>query len=125
MIIDGEVKSTCGICFNNCGVLVQVESGRAVKIKGDPQSPVNQGSLCKMGLASLEYLYLTDNDLSSLPREIGGLSNLTHLYLGHNQLVELPPEMGQLANLTQLNLDRNLLTTLPDSMIFLGSLVEG
>jgi anaerobic selenocysteine-containing dehydrogenase len=56
LIVDGEVKSTCGICFNNCGVLVQIKSGRAVKIKGDPQSPVNKGTLCKMGLASLEYL---------------------------------------------------------------------
>ena len=55
-MVDGEVKSTCGICFNNCGVLIQVEKGRAAKIKGDPQSPVNKDSLCKKGLASLEYL---------------------------------------------------------------------
>ncbi len=57
MIVDGEVKSTCGICFNNCGVLIQVANGRAAKIKGDPQSPVNKGRLCKKGLASLEYLH--------------------------------------------------------------------
>jgi anaerobic selenocysteine-containing dehydrogenase len=56
VIVDGEVKSTCGICFNNCGVLIQVENGRPTRIKGDPQSPVNKGSLCKKGLASLEYL---------------------------------------------------------------------
>jgi anaerobic selenocysteine-containing dehydrogenase len=56
VIVDGEVKSTCGICFNNCGVLIQVENGRPTRIKGDPQSPVNRGSLCKKGLASLEYL---------------------------------------------------------------------
>jgi anaerobic selenocysteine-containing dehydrogenase len=52
----GEVKSTCGICFNNCGVLIRMENGRAVGIKADPDSPVNKGVLCKKGLASLEYL---------------------------------------------------------------------
>ncbi len=56
-MVDGEVKSTCGICFNNCGVLIQVANGRPARIKGDPQSPVNKGSLCQKGLASLEYLH--------------------------------------------------------------------
>jgi anaerobic selenocysteine-containing dehydrogenase len=60
MVRDGLVKSTCGICFNNCGVLIQMESGRATKIKGDPDSPVNKGNLCKKGLASLEYLFSPD-----------------------------------------------------------------
>ena len=60
MITDGIVKSTCGICFNNCGVLFQMESGRAVSIKGDPESPVNKGYLCAKGMASLEYLYHPD-----------------------------------------------------------------
>jgi len=50
------VKSVCGLCSAACGVLITVEDGRAVGIKGDPESPPNRGGLCKIGLASLEYL---------------------------------------------------------------------
>ncbi len=46
--------------MGNCGVLVTLEDGKAVEIKGDPESPLNQGGLCKIGLASLEYLYHPD-----------------------------------------------------------------
>ena len=51
------VKSVCGLCTGNCGVLVTLEDGKAVEIKGDPESPPNQGGLCRIGLASLEYLH--------------------------------------------------------------------
>lgn len=54
------VRSVCGLCMGNCGVLVTLEDGKAVEIKGDPESPLNQGGLCKIGLASLEYLYHPD-----------------------------------------------------------------
>jgi anaerobic selenocysteine-containing dehydrogenase len=50
------VKSVCGLCGGNCGVLITLEAGKPVRIKGDPESPPNRGSLCKIGLASLEYL---------------------------------------------------------------------
>jgi anaerobic selenocysteine-containing dehydrogenase len=54
------VKSVCGLCVGNCGVLVTLEDGKAVAIKGDSESPLNQGDLCRIGLASLEYLYHPD-----------------------------------------------------------------
>jgi len=54
------VKSVCGLCGGNCGVLVTLEDSKAVKIEGDPEGLTNRGSLCKLGLASLEYLYNPD-----------------------------------------------------------------
>jgi anaerobic selenocysteine-containing dehydrogenase len=51
------IRSTCGICFTNCGVLLHILNGRVTRIEGDPNSPVNKGRLCAKGLASLEYLY--------------------------------------------------------------------
>lgn len=54
------VRSVYGLCMGNCGVLVTLQDGKAVEIKGDPESPLNQGGLCKIGLASLEYLYHPD-----------------------------------------------------------------
>lgn len=54
------VKSVCGLCSACCGVLITLEDGKPVEIKGDPESPPNRGGLCKIGLASLEYLYHPD-----------------------------------------------------------------
>lgn len=54
------VKSVCGLCSGSCGVLISLQDGKPVEIKGDPESPPNRGGLCKIGLASLEYLYHPD-----------------------------------------------------------------
>jgi len=54
------VRSTCGLCYSGCGVLVSLTSGKVTKVEGDPDSPVNKGTLCAKGLASLEYLYHPD-----------------------------------------------------------------
>jgi anaerobic selenocysteine-containing dehydrogenase len=62
------VKSVCGLCLGNCGVLVTLEEGKAVGIKGDPESPTNQGDLCPIGRASLEYLYHPDRLTHPLKR---------------------------------------------------------
>jgi anaerobic selenocysteine-containing dehydrogenase len=51
-----EIKSTCGMCFAACGVLILVEDGKVVKVKGDPQSPVNHGVLCPKGRAAPQLL---------------------------------------------------------------------
>jgi anaerobic selenocysteine-containing dehydrogenase len=50
------VKSVCGLCGSSCGVLISLEDDKPVKIAGNPESPPNRGALCKIGLASLEYL---------------------------------------------------------------------
>ena len=71
MITEGTVRSTCGICFNNCGVLVELEDGRVTEIKGDPQCPINKGKLCPKGYASLEYLYHPDRLKRPLKRKAG------------------------------------------------------
>lgn len=52
-----EVKSVCGLCNACCGVLIELEEGRPVRVKGNPESPSNRGGLCKIGRAALEYLY--------------------------------------------------------------------
>jgi len=50
-------KSTCGLCYAGCGIVIHLENGRPIKIEGDPDSPVNKGLLCEKGMASLDYLY--------------------------------------------------------------------
>jgi len=41
------LRSTCPYdCPDACGLLVEVADGRAVAVKGDPDHPHSQGSLC-------------------------------------------------------------------------------
>ena len=54
--------TTCRICGGGCGIKVRLIDGkRAVKIEGNPMSPVNRGGLCAWGAAGLQYLYMDDN----------------------------------------------------------------
>ncbi|EMS89038.1 leucine-rich repeat domain-containing protein, partial [Leptospira noguchii] len=52
-----------------------------------------------------------DNQLKTLPKEIGQLKNLQELDLHNNQLATLPKEIGQLKNLQFLNLSQNQLSS--------------
>jgi len=51
-----NVRSTCRLCYNSCGVLVHLNGDRIVRVTGDTQNPVSKGRLCPKGMASLEYL---------------------------------------------------------------------
>jgi anaerobic selenocysteine-containing dehydrogenase len=57
---DGVVKSHCRMCHGGCGVLVYTKNGRAAKIAGDPDCPINHGTLCTKGLASAQLAYHPD-----------------------------------------------------------------
>ena len=61
----------------------------------------------------LKVLSLVDNQLTSLPAEIGQLTSLEELWLRDNKLTSVPAEIGRLTSLRGLNLERNQLTTLP------------
>ena len=73
-------------------------------------------------LTQLTGLDLANNQLSSLPPEIGQLTQLTKLYLPGNQLTSLPPEIGQLTQLRWLDLTNNQLTSLPTEIDQLNQL---
>jgi molybdopterin-containing oxidoreductase family iron-sulfur binding subunit len=49
--------STCTECPTGCGVQVRTREGRAVKLEGNPEHPVNRGKLCSWGQAALQGLY--------------------------------------------------------------------
>lgn len=42
---------TCHICEANCGVLVEVDAGKVLSIKGDPDNPLSRGHICPKGTA--------------------------------------------------------------------------
>jgi len=65
---DSVVKSHCRMCHGGCGVLVYVKDGKAVKIAGDPDCPINHGTLCPKGIASLQLAYHPDRLTHPLKR---------------------------------------------------------
>ncbi len=51
------VKTYCArMDHGGCGILAHVEDGRIKKIEGDPDCPLNQGTICAKGLAQIEKL---------------------------------------------------------------------
>ena len=57
---DTVVKSHCRMCHGGCGVLVYLKDGKAVKIAGDPDCPINHGTLCAKGFGSIQLAYHPD-----------------------------------------------------------------
>jgi formate dehydrogenase major subunit len=49
-------RSVCPYCGVGCGQLVYHRDGELLAIEGDPESPINQGTLCPKGSASYELL---------------------------------------------------------------------
>lgn len=57
---DSMVKSHCRMCHGGCGVQVYVKDGKIKKIAGDPDCPINHGTLCAKGIGSTELVYHPD-----------------------------------------------------------------
>jgi formate dehydrogenase major subunit len=49
-----EVPSVCPYCAVGCGQLVAVRDGRILNIEGNPESPINEGTLCPKGAATYQ-----------------------------------------------------------------------
>ncbi len=48
--------SVCPYCAVGCSVLIYAKNGRPIHIEGNPQSPVNQGTLCPKGATTFGLL---------------------------------------------------------------------
>src|SRR5271165_6564441 len=51
-----EVPSVCPYCAVGCGQLVSVRDGKIVNIEGNPDSPINGGTLCPKGAAAYQLV---------------------------------------------------------------------
>jgi anaerobic selenocysteine-containing dehydrogenase len=49
------VKTSCSFCHLSCGMNVHVRGGRAIKVDGMEEHPLNRGVLCPKGEAALEW----------------------------------------------------------------------
>jgi anaerobic selenocysteine-containing dehydrogenase len=60
--------TACQMCGAGCGTIVRVIEGRAKKVEGNPDHPVNQGKLCGRGQASVQEVYHPDRVTSPQSR---------------------------------------------------------
>ena len=51
---DRMTTTICPYCAVGCGVLVSSVEGKVVHVEGDPDHPINAGSLCAKGMAMLQ-----------------------------------------------------------------------
>ena len=73
----GEWKrSICPYCGTGCGVIARAENREVAQVRGDPDHPVNRGSLCAKG-ALLQPVVRTDDRLLH-PIARGDLSQEFH-----------------------------------------------
>ena len=49
--------TTCRECSAGCGLIVRTMQGRAIKVEGNPNHPVNGGKTCPRGQTTLQGLY--------------------------------------------------------------------
>lgn len=51
-----QVPSICYYCAVGCGIVASVADGRVVAIQGDPEHPINRGTLCSKAQAYIQVL---------------------------------------------------------------------
>ena len=51
------LRTTCFLCHGGCTLLAHVKEGKLTKLEGDPEGPLNRGSICEKGAAAVQYLY--------------------------------------------------------------------
>jgi len=66
-------KTPCRFCGVGCGLLVAIENGRAVAVRGDPDSTVSKGMACARGYYSVQALYGRDRITRARVRRNGTL----------------------------------------------------
>jgi formate dehydrogenase major subunit len=51
-----KTTSICPFCGVGCGLVAHTQGDRLVNVEGDPEHPINQGTLCSKGQAVLEVV---------------------------------------------------------------------
>jgi len=53
-------RTYCGLCHPRCGLVLELENGKAVSVKGDKEHPITRGMLCSRGRLMIDHLYHPD-----------------------------------------------------------------
>jgi thiosulfate reductase/polysulfide reductase chain A len=50
-------KTYCGLCHPRCGLLLEMEGDKAVRVRGDKDDPVTRGMICPRAQLMVDHLY--------------------------------------------------------------------
>ena len=106
--------SACRGCDAGCGIIVRVVEGRAKKIEGNPDHPLNRGKLCARGQAGVQDLYHPDRIRTPLRRTGPRGSGRYQVISWDDALAELT---GRLKNQAELGS--------PDSVVLITEPLQG
>src|SRR5436305_9593628 len=99
------VHSVCPYCAVGCSLNVYVKDGQVLDIEGNPNSPINHGTLCPKGSATFQYTVNPSRLTKTLYRAP---------YSDHWQEVSLDWAMEQIAQRVKKTRDETFVTQLPD-----------
>ncbi len=99
-------RTPCRMCGVGCGLLVRIQNGRAVAVKGDPESPVSGGMACVKGYYSVQALYGRDRLTRALVRRNGAL---------------VPASMSEALDLVAARIRETIARHGPDAVALYGS----
>ena len=81
-----ETRNTCPYCSVACGIIMysngdvkKGEKAEIVHIEGDPDHPVNRGTLCPKGAALLDFVKAETRTKEPMVREAGSKGGKPHL----------------------------------------------
>ena len=67
--------TTCRECAAGCGIVVRTMQGRALKVEGNKDHPINQGKTCARGQITLQGLYNPDRVTDPIRRKERGAAD--------------------------------------------------
>ena len=104
-----ETRSTCPYCSVSCGLVIYTLGDKAknvkssiVHIEGDPDNPVNRGTLCPKGAALLDLVHSPNRLLHPEVREPGAKEW---------KRISWDEAFGRVANLMKADRDANFVET--------------
>lgn len=62
-------RSYCGLCHARCGLVLEMQNHKVVKVKGDKEHPVTKGTTCPRSRLMLDHLYHPERINTPLKRK--------------------------------------------------------
>lgn len=60
-----ETPTICCYCGCGCGIIIHTRDGKVILSQGDPDHPINEGSLCPKGQAHSDLSYVVEGTTNS------------------------------------------------------------
>lgn len=60
-----QTTTICPYCAVGCGIIVHTVKGKVINTEGDPDHPINEGSLCSKGMAVYQISHNNPNRLTN------------------------------------------------------------